>query len=169
MGGSDIDDAFSDEYKRAIEVGLENEELLRLAAGWCKNIDVTKGPLGTGMLEQMTGLPISGGSLRCDFAKAPTSFGLSLAHNAAEFYKMNCVGCSDREATDATEHLGTWAEAVIATGVEREAQAELARRQAEDARAKRHASRRLLHGQPDPTLQSILDLLDRVDAEERDL
>ena len=58
MGGSDIDDASSDEYNRAIEVGKEIDALLRLAAGWCKNIGATKGPLGTGMLEEMTEVPI---------------------------------------------------------------------------------------------------------------
>ena len=165
---ADVEDDFDDEYKTAITIGVENLELLRLAAGWCEHAGATKGPLGTGMVEELTGLPISGGSLRCDFASAPERFGMRLADTAVEFYEKNCVGCSDRRPTEAVEHLGTWADAIIAERVEREAQAELARRNAEDARTQRHAARRLLHGQPDATLQSVLDLIDRVDGGEGD-
>jgi len=158
-----IDDQFSEMYADAIQVGLENLAVLQLAAGWCQNIGVTKGLMGTGLVEQMTGLPISGGSLRCDFAKAPQSFGMQLKMNAIAFYNDNCVGCPHRAPTDATEHLGTWASGVAAEADERGRQLEEARQRAAEARSQRRATRHLLYGQPDASLHSILELIDRVD------
>ena len=163
-----MDDLFDDEYKRAIRIGQENLEILRLAKAWCKNIDYTRGPFGRGLLEAASGLPISGGNLRCDFAEAPKSFTMRLVASAVDFYENNCIGCSDRKATDATDHLGTWSSARIAERAELETQAALQRCESEAARRDRATARRFHHGQSDPVLQSILDLLDRVDAAERD-
>ena len=157
-----------DEIEEAIQAGYQNQKILQLAAAWCKNIDYTRGPLGVGMIEEMSGLPISGGSLRCDFAKAPQSFGMQLARTAVTFYEKNCVGCPDRIETNATEHLGTWAEAQIADREQREAEAAQAYREAQKASEERAVCRRLLHGQSNPASQSILDLLDRVDSPNRD-
>jgi hypothetical protein len=162
------DDDFQDLLNQALGTGLENLAVLQLAAAWCQNIGDTKGPMGTGMVEQITGLPISGGSLRCDYAKAPTMFGMSLEHTALDFYEQNCIGCAHRKPTDATEHLGTWADALIAERDEQCRQQEEAHRQAVEARQRRHKERRLLLGAPDVTLQSILDLIDRIDAEAHD-
>ena len=164
-----MDTLFDDEYAKAIQVGRENLEILVLASAWCENVDVTKGPLGTGLLEQWTGLPISGGSLRCDFAKAPTTFAMPLSNTAIEFYENNCLGCPHRKATNQSEHLGTWAEARIRDREEQEAKAALERREAEKACLERAAARRFDYGQLDPVSQSILDLLDRVDAPDRDV
>lgn len=113
-------------------------------------------------------LPITGGSLRCEHAKAPTSYGVALAHSAVEFYESNCVGCPHRKPTEATEHLGTWADEIIAERKEHERQAEEARLAAEEARRLRREDRRLRFGIPDPTGQSILDLIDRVNGEHQD-
>ncbi len=125
--------------------------------------------MGTGMVEEMTGLPISGGSLRCEYAKAPTMFSMVLEHTALDFYEQNCIRCLHRKPTDATEHLGTWADALIAEREELRRQQEKALRQAMEERRRRHQERRLLLGAPNPTLQSILDLVDRIDAEARDV
>jgi hypothetical protein len=162
------EDAFQDAYDSAIGTGLENLQILRLAAGWCENIGVTKGPMGTGMLEAATGLPISGGSLRCEHAKAPTSFSMSLRHGAPAFYEANCVGCAHRKPTQAIEHLGTWADGIIAERRREQRDIEQARDNAERARKKRREERRLQFGVPDPTGQSILDLIDRVDSDAGD-
>ncbi len=108
------DDTFQDMYNDAIQLGLENLEILRLAAAWCENIGQTSGPLGIGDLQAATGLPITGGSLRCEYATAPTSFGASLTASSVEFYERNCIGCPHRKPTGATEHLGTYADSLIA-------------------------------------------------------
>ena len=157
-----------DKIEKAIQDGTQNLEILRLAANWCENIDYTRGPFGVGLVEEATGLPISGGSLRCDFAKVPQSFGHKLARSALAFYVENCIGCSDQVATNATEHLGTWAEEQIAEREKREAEAALAQHEARKACEKRAAHRRFLHGQSEPASQSILDLLDRVDDLDND-
>ena len=159
-----MDSLFDDQYSRAIQIGEENLRILHMASAWCENIDVTKGPLGTGLVEQLTFLPISGGSLRCDFATAPTTFAMPLANTAVEFYEQNCIGCPNRKATDQTNHLGTWADAHIREREKREAEAELRRSREESACEERARGRRFMFGEPDPSLQSILDLLDRVDT-----
>ena len=158
----------SDEYAKAIQIGEENLQILLLAADWCTNMSYTKGPFGVGLIEEMTMLPVSGGSLRCEFAKAPSIFGMQLKETAVGFYEQNCIGCADRVITEATEHLGTWADAQIAERERSKAQAEEERREAEEASRTRAASRRLLLGQSEPAMQSILDLLDRVDSVDRD-
>ena len=161
-------DDISSEYEKAVAIGQENLELLRLADAWCQNVSYTRGPFGIGIIETSTGLPISGGSLRCDFAKPPQSYGMQLAHGAVAFYEENCIGCPERVPTDAGEHLGTWADALITEREEREAAAAQQRREAAKASKRRAANRRVLHGETDPASQAILDLLDRVDAVERD-
>ena len=80
-------DDISSEYEKAVAIGQENLELLRLADAWCQNVSYTRGPFGIGIIEASTGLPISGGSLRCDFAKPPQSYGMQLAHGAVAFYE----------------------------------------------------------------------------------
>ena len=124
--------------------------------------------MGTGMLKQATGLPISGESLRRDFASAPTSFGMQLEHNALSFYEENCVGCQHRIPTDAAEHLGMWSEARISDRKRRWQREDATRKAITEARRRRREDRRLLLGAPHPTVQSILDLIDRVDSEELD-
>ena len=163
-----MDDMFDEEYKKAIQIGQENLAVLRLARAWCDNIDYTRGPFGIGLIEAASGLPISGGNLRCDFAEPPTSFAARLAAGAVDFYERNCIGCTDRKATDASVHLGTWSEAHIAERAELETQAARQRCDVETACRERATARRFQHGQCDPVSQSILDLLDRVDALERD-
>jgi hypothetical protein len=162
------DDEFREIYDSALERGVANLEILALAAAWCQNIGQTNGPLGVGELQLATGLPITGGSLRCDYAKAPTRFGHSLVESSVEFYEANCIGCPHRKPTAATEHLGTYADAVIAERTEQERLAEQERLEAVEALRGRREDRRARFGSPDPTGQSILDLIDRVDGEERD-
>lgn len=161
-------DSDRDEIARAIRIGEENLEILRLAGDWCQNIDYTRGPFGVGLIEEQSGLPISGGSLRCDFANAPSIFGMQLQETAVGFYEENCIGCAERVATDAPEHLGTWADARIAERERLSQEAAQARQEAEEACSDRAAKRRILLGQADPSTQSILDLLDRVDSVDRD-
>jgi hypothetical protein len=158
-----------DNIDRATTIGIENAQILQLAANWCEHIGVTRGPLGGGgLVEQATGLPVGGGSLRCSFARAPTHFGMQLKFNAADFYEKNCVGCPHHKPTGRTPHLGTWADAVLA---ERDEQARMAaeeRRVEQENRRGRSEHRRFLLGTPDAAVQAILDLVERGDGEEHD-
>lgn len=165
--GEEID-TDRDEIAQAIRIGQENLEILRLAGDWCLNIGHTRGPFGVGLIEEQSGLPISGGSLRCDFAKAPSIFGMQLKETAVDFYEENCIGCGDRVATAAHEHLGTWADSQIAERKRLNAEAAQEHQQAIEACKSRAANRRFLLGQAEPATQSILDLLDRVDSVDRD-
>lgn len=162
-------DEMDEELQRAYEIGVENAELLVLAHAWCKHVGRDRGPLGVGIPEQMTGLPISGGSLRCDYAKSPpTIYGMRMGHGALEFYESNCVGCPHREPGGEPPDLRTWAEErrreADAAAVEREA-ARIARQAARDVRAR---ERRIRLGNGRAVRGQILDLLERIDVEEPD-
>ena len=58
-----------DEYEDALSIGLENEEMIRLGKAWCTRIRTDHTPFGVGLVEELSGLPISGGKYRCDCAR----------------------------------------------------------------------------------------------------
>ena len=168
--GVDAMDAEHDSVGQTMRIGEENLQILLLAGAWCQNMGYTKGLLGVGLVEEMTGLPVSGGSLRCDFAKAPSILSMRLKETAVGFYEENCIGCAERiatEATDATEHLGSWADEKIADRERMSAKAAQERQKAVVGSRSRAANRRLILGRTDPATQSILDLLDQVDSVDR--
>lgn len=162
-------DEIDDELRRVYEIGVENQGLMDLAHAWCKNADRDRGPLGVGIPEQITGLPISGGSLRCDYAKAPpTSFGMRLAWGALEFYEANCTGCPHREPGGGPPDLQTWAEERRREVDTAAATLEAARVTREGERAARARERRVRLGDGRAVRGQILGLLERIDAEEPD-
>ena len=148
-----------DDLARATEIGVENLAIISLAAAWCEHIGVTKGPMGTGLVEQATGLPISGGSLRCQYATAPTSFGMVLKHNAVEFYERNCVGCAYHKPTGRTPNLRTWSDEIIARRNEEARRVQVQRDLESEQRRRRSEERRFLLGAPAPSVQANLDLV----------
>lgn len=156
------------QIQQVTEIGQENRGILMLAAAWCKHIDVERGPMGVGVVEQLTGLPISGGSLRCQYAEPATTFGMQLKGTAVAFYEQNCIGCPHHSPTGTTPNLGTWADEIIAVRKEEERKAEEARLEEAQRRTERRDRRRLSLGTRDPAVQALLDLVDRVDAEDRD-
>jgi hypothetical protein len=80
-----------DEFERAVEMGRQNAEMISLGKAWCTHIRNDRGPLGVGMLEQQTGLPVTGGRFTCDYARNPVhTFGMELAVSALDFYQHNC-------------------------------------------------------------------------------
>jgi tetratricopeptide (TPR) repeat protein len=157
-----------DDLDRTTAIGIENAQILALAANWCEHIGVARGPMGVGLVEQATGLPVGGGSLRCSYARAPTHFGMQLKFNAADFYEENCIGCPHHKPTGREPHLGTWADTVLAQRDEQASKAAKEQRREQEKRRDRSERRRFLLGTPDPAVQAILDLIERVDAEEPD-
>jgi hypothetical protein len=61
-----MDDLVSD----AVEIGQRNKESLELARACCRHVRPDRGGLGVGLVEQATGLPVTGGILTCDYACA---------------------------------------------------------------------------------------------------
>ena len=152
----------------AMNVGFENLEILHLANAWCKHATMSGG-MGVGLLEQATGLPINGGSLRCDYAKAPPQLiGMQLAHSALAFYEANCVGCTDRAPGGEEPNLATWA---LEQRRQRDAErARLERERADEStrRDQRHQDRRRRLSSTSAPVAQILDLVERIDAEQPD-
>src|SRR6266567_4221520 len=149
-------------------IGRRNQEILELARAWCKHARRDRGLMGVGIPEQMTGLPISGGSLACDYARAPTMYGLQLEHTAIEFYRRNCIGCKYHAPTGRIPNLKTWVDEVVARqeAEVREQAAAAAARAAE--RRTRKAQRRQVFGQLNAFGSEVIDLIERLDADEPD-
>lgn len=45
------EDDIQDDINRATAIGLENAQILALAANWCEHIGVTRGPMGESVSE----------------------------------------------------------------------------------------------------------------------
>ncbi len=163
-----MDDPLSSMMQDALDIGLENLEILRLAKAWCKNATMSGG-MGVGLLEQATGLPINGGSLRCDYAKSPPQLiGMQLAHSALPFYEANCIACTARVPGGEEPNLATWA-----TEQRGQRDAERARQERERAeesarRGQRQEDRRRRLSSTSAQIAQILDLVERIDAEQPD-
>ena len=159
----------SDQVEQAVEIGRRNAELISLGKAWCTHIRADRGPLGVGMVEEMTGLPISGGRLTCDFARRPVGLaGMELEVTALGFYEDNCVGCSDRAPGNRVPNLSTWAEPLLAERVEQERAREEARQAELVERQKRADHRTLAARALSATSQEIVRLINRIDLEPAD-
>ena len=73
----------NDEVARAMAIGRENDELIALGKAWCTHIRTDRSGLGVGMVEEMTGLPITGGRFTCDYAEHPGGLAGTRAPRAA--------------------------------------------------------------------------------------
>jgi len=162
------DEDIQEDMDRTTAIGIENLQIIELAANWCEHIDIDNRFQGVGLLEQATGLPISGGSFRCEFAKPSRVSGMVLARTAVDFYEENCIGCPHHKPRGVSPNLGTWADAIIAERNAAARQAEQERVERVERQAARSAARRFAIGVPDPSVQTILDLVDRIDTEDPD-
>lgn len=158
-----------DEIARAIAIGQENEELIALGKAWCTRIRTDRSLLGVGMLEQATGLPITGGRFTCDYARNPTNMtGMRLGETAVSFYENNCRGCPDRSPGGRIPNLGTWAEQVIQERTQRQKADSEARRAEEAERRRRNAERKLVGASLSAADQELIELVNRLDLERPD-
>jgi hypothetical protein len=150
---------------QAVEIGERNKEIIDLAESWCRHIRQERGMMGVGMVEIQTGLPVSGGTFKCEFAARGALFqGMNLEPIAYGFYQNNCKGCKHREATGVLYHLGLWAEERIEAEHVAEEQRLLQQQHDQDRRSQRSENRRLALGTLDAERQSLLDLIDIVDS-----
>jgi hypothetical protein len=155
----------SDPAAHAEAIGRRNAEILELAARWCRHITLDRSHTGTGVVEQSTGLPVSGGEFRCDYAARRVGSVMRLELSAVDFYEANCVGCAMRAAADIPPHLGSYADAVITQRKREDAQqAQALQRQADEAVTRRAARRALVTETPGTSF--VLSLLDGLDQAE---
>lgn len=159
----------NDEVARAMAIGRENEEIIALGKAWCTHIRTDRSGMGVGMVEEMTGLPITGGGFTCDYAQHPGGLaGMQLAASALGFYENNCRGCPHRAAGGRVPNLGTWAEPLIAERQRREDAEEEARRIVLAERESRAAHRRVVAASLNAAAQEVVDLVNRLDLDPAD-
>ena len=158
-----------DQVEQAVEVGRENAYLISLGKAWCTHIRADRTGLGVGMVEEMTGLPVTGGRFTCDFARQPVGFsGMRLEATALGFYEDNCKGCAHREPGNRVPNLSTWAEPLLAERADREVAQEAALQAALAERQRRADQRTLTAASLPATSQEIVGLINRIDLESSD-
>ena len=163
-----LHECMSDRQEELVELGRENARIIGLAKSWCANIRSDRGMMGVGLVEQMTGLPIGGGTFRCDHARFPAPHGMRLNSIALEFYASNCRECEHREpAGPLLEHLGSWAESHLARREQQDQESQRVRQIADEEREMRRAARNLRLGGISAQVDSILELLNQIDAESK--
>lgn len=158
-----------DEFNEALSIGRENEEMISLGKAWCTHIRTDRTGMGVGMVEQMTGLPISGGRFTCDFARNTVTFtAMQLTKSAVDFFEANCIGCGDRAPGGRVPNLRTWVEPRIAERNRRREAAAEAERVAATERQRRIDQRTFAVGSYSAAAQEIVDFVNILDADRSD-
>jgi HEAT repeat protein len=86
------------EIDKAIRIGTRNQEIIKLAKNYCKNLNIEKALFGgTGMIEAETGLPIGVRMCSCRHARASGMAGMILEDIVADYWERNCEDCKKRE------------------------------------------------------------------------
>ena len=158
-----------DQIEQAVEIGRQNAHLISLGKAWCTHIRADRSGWGVGMVEEMTGLPITGGRFSCEFARRPSQLaGMQLAGTALGFYEDNCRGCADRAPGGRVPNLSTWAEPLLAERDEHEKAEAAAQQTALVERQKRAELRTLVAASLPATSQEIVGLVNRIDLDPYD-
>ena len=158
-----------DQFAHAVEIGRENADLISLGKAWCTHIRTDRGDLGVGLVEEMTGLPITGGRLTCDFARQPAEFSaMQLMVSALGFYENNCKGCPHRESGGRVPNLGTWAEPLLAERDEQQRVYQAAQEAKLAERRQRVDHRTLVAASLPASSQQIVELINRLDLDPSD-
>ena len=146
-----------DQIEDAMAIGRENERLISLGKAWCTHIRTDRSELGVGLVEEMTGLPITGGRT-----------GMRLEVSAPEFYEDNCRGCTYRAPGGRVPNLSTWAEPLLAKRAEQERAEAVAQRAALTERQQRADHRTFIAASLPASGQEIVRLINRIDLEPSD-
>jgi hypothetical protein len=88
---------------------------------------------GTGMAEEVSGLPINTRHVHCQFGEPAGGMTMNLEWIATEYYEDNCIGCPHRHPTGQLPNLASVIE-------ERKAAARVAEAAAKDELAQRRAA-----------------------------
>jgi hypothetical protein len=149
------------------EMGRQNDQMISLVKRHCRHAKIERSPhMGVGLVEQMTGLPISGREIHCPHAAEQPPIGMDFSVTAVEFYRLNCAGCEHREAVG-MPNLKMFVEDLDQKEQQREQGRQAERdRQNEKRKSRAEQRRNLVASDPKPT-QEWIALLDGIDAEER--
>lgn len=154
------------EIEEAMSIGRENQEFIALGQAWCAHLRIDRSGVGVGLVEEATGLPISGGRFACDFAASRGGFGaMQLSGSAVDFYENNCRGCQHRSPGGRIPNLGTWAEERLSERAEQQRAGQTARQLARDQAQGRADHRRLVSASFSAECQAVVELINRVDAD----
>lgn len=155
-----------DKIEKAIAMGERNLEIAKLAHNFCKNLTVEKSRMGgTGIVEQMTGLPIGLMECRCRYARAHGLAGGNSETIALDFYDRNCVDCDKREAVGMPSLLN-----IVDERNKKEAESKKKQEIFEHLQAKKLEQRKKKRAKiktADQSRNSILDLIDKIDSGSR--
>lgn len=149
--------------QKAIEAGERTEAAMLLVRNWCAHVRVKKFG-GTGMVEQMTGLPIGNHGLECDHATAGGSYAWDLRESALDFYDRNCVDCKKRKPVGVPNLSTLVKERDEARAAEAARVAAEQQKQAESHQARVLARTQLRQGLG-PLASAIVDHIDEFDAQ----
>jgi hypothetical protein len=151
------------EFKIAIEAGERNRAMMELVRNWCSHVRIKKFG-GTGMVEQMTGLPIGNHGLECDHATAGGMYTWDLRDAALDFYDRNCVDCKKRKAVGVPNLSSLVKERYDLRAAETEKAKAAQSKEAESRNARRLARSRLREGLS-PLSGAIIDHIDEFDEQ----
>ena len=158
-----------DGVEKAIAIGRENQEFIVLGKAWCTHIRTDRSIFGVGIIEQETGLPISGGRFACDYAASDGGVtAMQLSVSALNFYEENCLGCSHRSPSGRVPNLGTWATERRAERARNEQMQAAAQEKALEEAKSRAELRRLIAASLSGSSQEVVNLINRVDNDESD-
>ena len=152
-----------DRMREAVEAGRRNAEAMELMRNWCAYARVRRMG-GVGMVEQMTGLPISHFSMECDHAPAGGTACWDFGESALDFYDRNCVSCTKRQPVGFPNLSRLVSERDEARRVA-DARERVERDSVERALKGRADARRALRSLLDPVNQAVLDDLDAYDRD----
>lgn len=156
-----------DQFEKAVAGGKRNAEVMKLVGNWCAHARA-KRMGGVGMIEQMTGLPISHFTMECDHAPSGGIAAWDFGESALDFYDRNCTSCTMRKPVGLPNlsKLVTERDEArkIAAAREQVEQERLAR-----ALEERTQARQSLRKQVDAVNQSLIDDLDTFDRKHGDV
>ena len=159
------DAEFNRNLSDAFRVGERNQEVIRLAENWCRNIEIERSRFsGVGIPEQMTGLPISPREFSCRYAKASRGGMMNAEAAALSFYDENCVGCEHRVPGD-LPNLLTLVQARDDAVAAKNAADAAAAKAAEDAFRARELRRANVASDSDEVQRGLIDIMGELDAD----
>jgi hypothetical protein len=103
---SKFDESFERESAKAIQIGIENVEIIQQATNWCKHFRFEM--QSAGLLAQMSGLPIGMIEVSCQYTSEYPA-GMNLPWIVPSFILKNCVACPHHESNGDVQ----WAEELI--------------------------------------------------------
>lgn len=150
-----------DRIQQAFESGEKNQQTLKLVQNWCAHARLMKMG-GTGIVEQMSGLPVGHHGLACDYAAAGGMATWDLADAALDFYDRNCATCAKRKAVGLPNLSSLVAERDARERTRKAKDAEDEARVVAALEARR-AARRHLRSQLDPLSATVIDQIEALD------